>query len=71
MSKTNPKKENETTTKPTYNPNAYGGPGPPAPSPIRTQITRVNYTWKEKPYVYYMFGNELKVNADDYPFTCC
>ncbi|KAL1270322.1 hypothetical protein QQF64_032611 [Cirrhinus molitorella] len=34
-------------------------------------ITRVNYTWKEKPYVYYVYGNELKVNADDYPATCC
>uniref|UniRef100_A0A8C1M792 Ssu-2 homolog, related sequence 1 n=1 Tax=Cyprinus carpio TaxID=7962 RepID=A0A8C1M792_CYPCA len=34
-------------------------------------ITRVNYTWREKPYVYYVYGNELKVNADDYPATCC
>uniref|UniRef100_A0A8C2QAB6 Ssu-2 homolog, related sequence 1 n=1 Tax=Cyprinus carpio TaxID=7962 RepID=A0A8C2QAB6_CYPCA len=34
-------------------------------------ITRVNYTWKEKSYVYYVYGNELKVNADDYPATCC
>ncbi|XP_059358863.1 protein SSUH2 homolog isoform X2 [Carassius carassius] len=34
-------------------------------------ITRVNYTWKEKSYVYYVYGNELKVNADDYPTTCC
>ncbi|XP_039523519.1 protein SSUH2 homolog isoform X2 [Pimephales promelas] len=34
-------------------------------------ITRVNYTWKEKPYVYYVYGNELKVNAEDYPATCC
>ncbi|CAM4718848.1 unnamed protein product [Leuciscus chuanchicus] len=34
-------------------------------------ITKVNYTWKEKPYVYYVYGNELKVNAEDYPATCC
>ncbi|KAK7136297.1 hypothetical protein R3I94_014820 [Phoxinus phoxinus] len=34
-------------------------------------ITRVNYTWKEKPYVYYVYGNELKVNAEDYPASCC
>ncbi|KAI2662053.1 hypothetical protein H4Q32_007788 [Labeo rohita] len=34
-------------------------------------ITRVNYMWKEKSYVYYVYGNELKVNADDYPATCC
>ncbi len=52
-------------------PMLMGGPGPPAPPPIRTPITRANYTWKKKPYVYYMFGNELKVNADDYPATGC
>ncbi|KAK9971038.1 hypothetical protein ABG768_026934 [Culter alburnus] len=34
-------------------------------------ITRVKYTWKEMPYVYYVYGNELRVNADDYPATCC
>ncbi|XP_016089475.1 protein SSUH2 homolog, partial [Sinocyclocheilus grahami] len=34
-------------------------------------ITKVNYTWKEKSYVYCVYGNELKVNTDDYPATCC
>lgn len=34
-------------------------------------ITKVNYRWKGKPYVYYVYGNEFKVNADDYPATCC
>ncbi|KAI2662052.1 hypothetical protein H4Q32_007787 [Labeo rohita] len=34
-------------------------------------ITKVNYMWKGKSYVYYVFGNEFKVNADDYPDTCC
>ncbi|KTG05538.1 hypothetical protein cypCar_00032693 [Cyprinus carpio] len=34
-------------------------------------ITKVNYMWKGKPYVYYVYGNEFKVNADDYPATCC
>ncbi len=53
-------------------PNAYGRSGTSSPPPpIRTPITRANYTWKKKPYVYYMFGNELKVNADDYPATGC
>ncbi|XP_051524316.1 protein SSUH2 homolog [Myxocyprinus asiaticus] len=34
-------------------------------------ITKVNYMWKEKSYVYFVYGNEFKVNADDYPATCC
>ncbi|XP_056320061.1 protein SSUH2 homolog isoform X1 [Danio aesculapii] len=34
-------------------------------------ITKVNYTWKGNPYVYYVYGNEFEVNADDYPATCC
>uniref|UniRef100_A0A673LVT1 Protein SSUH2 homolog n=1 Tax=Sinocyclocheilus rhinocerous TaxID=307959 RepID=A0A673LVT1_9TELE len=34
-------------------------------------ITKVNYMWKGKPNVYYVYGNEFKVNADDYPATCC
>ncbi|XP_052460864.1 protein SSUH2 homolog isoform X1 [Carassius gibelio] len=34
-------------------------------------ITKVNYRWKGKPNFYYVYGNEFKVNADDYPATCC
>ncbi|XP_052460863.1 protein SSUH2 homolog [Carassius gibelio] len=34
-------------------------------------ITKVNYKWKGNPYVYYVFGNEFKVKAVDYPATCC
>ncbi|XP_052460866.1 protein SSUH2 homolog [Carassius gibelio] len=34
-------------------------------------ITKVNYMWKGKPNFYYVFGNEFKVNVDDYPATCC
>uniref|UniRef100_A0A3B4EYX8 Protein SSUH2 homolog n=1 Tax=Pundamilia nyererei TaxID=303518 RepID=A0A3B4EYX8_9CICH len=34
-------------------------------------ITQVNYKWKDKSYVYYVYGNERKVSADDYPETCC
>ncbi|XP_073675175.1 protein SSUH2 homolog isoform X1 [Garra rufa] len=34
-------------------------------------ITKVNYMWKGKPYVYYVYGNEFQVNTDDYPATCC
>ncbi|XP_023146849.2 protein SSUH2 homolog [Amphiprion ocellaris] len=34
-------------------------------------ITKVNYKWKGDTHVYYVYGNENKVNADDYPATCC
>uniref|UniRef100_A0A3Q2WUA4 CR-type domain-containing protein n=1 Tax=Haplochromis burtoni TaxID=8153 RepID=A0A3Q2WUA4_HAPBU len=34
-------------------------------------ITQVHYKWKDKSYVYYVYGNERKVSADDYPETCC
>ncbi|XP_051524304.1 protein SSUH2 homolog isoform X1 [Myxocyprinus asiaticus] len=34
-------------------------------------ITKVNYMWKGKPHVYFVYGNEFEVNADDYPATCC
>ncbi|XP_059379291.1 protein SSUH2 homolog [Carassius carassius] len=34
-------------------------------------ITKVNYKWKGNPYVYYVFGNEFKVKAVDYPDQCC
>ncbi|XP_030277096.1 protein SSUH2 homolog [Sparus aurata] len=34
-------------------------------------ITKVNYKWKSNSHVYYVFGNENQVSADDYPATCC
>ncbi|CAM4718860.1 unnamed protein product [Leuciscus chuanchicus] len=34
-------------------------------------ITKVSYMWKGKSHVYYVYGNEFQVNADDYPATCC
>ncbi|XP_026863465.2 protein SSUH2 homolog isoform X1 [Electrophorus electricus] len=34
-------------------------------------ITRVSYTWKEKSYMYFVYGTESSVNADNYPATCC
>ncbi|XP_063076599.1 protein SSUH2 homolog isoform X2 [Engraulis encrasicolus] len=34
-------------------------------------ITKVSYSWKGKSCVYYVFGNEFKVSADDYPAKCC
>ncbi|KAL1270329.1 hypothetical protein QQF64_032618 [Cirrhinus molitorella] len=34
-------------------------------------ITKVNYMWKGKPYLYYVYGNEFKVYTADYPATCC
>ncbi|XP_066500399.1 protein SSUH2 homolog [Hoplias malabaricus] len=34
-------------------------------------VTRVTYAWKEKTHVYFVYGNEMKVNAHDYPATCC
>ncbi|KAA0714373.1 Protein SSUH2 -like protein [Triplophysa tibetana] len=34
-------------------------------------ITKVNYMWKGKSYVYFVYGNEFEVNAEDYPATCC
>ncbi|XP_053509482.1 protein SSUH2 homolog [Ictalurus furcatus] len=34
-------------------------------------ITKVTYKWNEKDYVYFVYGNELKVKAVDYPATCC
>ncbi|KAM9758877.1 LOW QUALITY PROTEIN: protein SSUH2 homolog [Menidia menidia] len=33
-------------------------------------ITKVNYKWKGDAHVYFVFGNEHKVRADDYPETC-
>ncbi|XP_060765857.1 protein SSUH2 homolog isoform X2 [Neoarius graeffei] len=34
-------------------------------------ITKVTYQWKEKDYVYFVYGIELKVKAIDYPEQCC
>lgn len=34
-------------------------------------ITKVNYKWKGSAHVYYVYGNEQKVLADNYPATCC
>lgn len=34
-------------------------------------ITKVSYMWKGKSCVYFVFGNEFKVSADDYPAKCC
>ncbi|XP_070758371.1 protein SSUH2 homolog [Enoplosus armatus] len=34
-------------------------------------ITKVNYKWKGDSHVYFVYGNEHKVSADDYPATCC
>ncbi|XP_045932184.1 protein SSUH2 homolog [Micropterus dolomieu] len=34
-------------------------------------ITKVNYKWKGNSHVYFVYGNERRVNADDYPATCC
>ncbi|MGH0183977.1 UNVERIFIED_CONTAM: hypothetical protein FKN15_013749 [Acipenser sinensis] len=30
-------------------------------------VTRVHYTWKEKTYIYFVYGAEHKVYTDDYP----
>ncbi|KAM6925114.1 protein SSUH2 homolog [Xenentodon cancila] len=34
-------------------------------------VTKVTYSWKEKSHIYFVYGNEFKVNADNYPATCC
>ncbi|XP_041859943.1 protein SSUH2 homolog isoform X2 [Melanotaenia boesemani] len=34
-------------------------------------ITKVTYSWKQKSHIYFVYGNEFKVSADDYPATCC
>ncbi|KAI5095351.1 protein SSUH2-like, partial [Silurus meridionalis] len=34
-------------------------------------VTRVNYAWKGKSHMYYVFGNENSVYTDSYPATCC
>ncbi|XP_044067757.1 protein SSUH2 homolog isoform X1 [Siniperca chuatsi] len=34
-------------------------------------VTKVTYSWKGKSHIYFVYGNEFKVNADNYPATCC
>ncbi|XP_028302759.1 protein SSUH2 homolog [Gouania willdenowi] len=34
-------------------------------------VTKVNYKWKGDTHIYYVYGNENQVNADNYPATCC
>ncbi|XP_018602301.1 ssu-2 homolog, tandem duplicate 2 isoform X2 [Scleropages formosus] len=34
-------------------------------------ITRVHYSWRNKTYIYFVFGAEHKVHTDDYPAKCC
>ncbi|XP_068451388.1 protein SSUH2 homolog isoform X2 [Clinocottus analis] len=34
-------------------------------------ITKVNYKWKGDSHLYFVFGNEQQVSADNYPATCC
>ncbi|KAM6975876.1 protein SSUH2 homolog [Tautogolabrus adspersus] len=34
-------------------------------------ITKVTYQWKGNSHVYFVYGNEFKVNAENYPATCC
>uniref|UniRef100_A0A8C7X317 DDB1 and CUL4 associated factor 1 n=1 Tax=Oryzias sinensis TaxID=183150 RepID=A0A8C7X317_9TELE len=34
-------------------------------------VTKVTYTWKGESHIYFVYGNEFKVSADNYPATCC
>ncbi|XP_076579520.1 protein SSUH2 homolog isoform X2 [Chaetodon auriga] len=34
-------------------------------------VTKVTYSWKGKSHLYFVYGNESKVSADNYPATCC
>ncbi|KAL4655689.1 hypothetical protein GN956_G5368 [Arapaima gigas] len=34
-------------------------------------ITRVHYSWKNKTYIYFVYGTEHKIHTDDYPVKCC
>ncbi|XP_044024839.1 protein SSUH2 homolog [Siniperca chuatsi] len=34
-------------------------------------ITKVNYKWEGSSHVYFVYGNERKVSANNYPATCC
>ncbi|XP_048879177.1 uncharacterized protein LOC125747748 [Brienomyrus brachyistius] len=33
-------------------------------------ITRVHYSWKEKTYIYFVYGVEHRIHTDDYPGKC-
>ncbi|XP_061554517.1 protein SSUH2 homolog isoform X6 [Phycodurus eques] len=34
-------------------------------------VTKVTYSWKGKMHIYFVYGNEFKVDADNYPAQCC
>ncbi|KAM6977077.1 protein SSUH2 homolog isoform 1-T2 [Aplochiton taeniatus] len=34
-------------------------------------VSKVTYKWKGNSHVYYVYGNEHEVSADNYPATCC
>lgn len=34
-------------------------------------VTKVTYTWKGNSHIYFVYGNEFQVDADNYPATCC
>ncbi|KAG8002594.1 Protein SSUH2-like protein [Nibea albiflora] len=34
-------------------------------------VTKVTYSWKGNSHIYFVYGNEFKVSADNYPATCC
>ncbi|XP_034546830.1 protein SSUH2 homolog [Notolabrus celidotus] len=34
-------------------------------------INKVNYKWKGDTHVFFVYGNENQVSADNYPATCC
>ncbi|AWP02333.1 putative protein SSUH2 -like [Scophthalmus maximus] len=34
-------------------------------------ITKVSYKWKGDSHLYFVYGNEHQVSADNYPATCC
>ncbi|XP_053281430.1 protein SSUH2 homolog isoform X1 [Pleuronectes platessa] len=34
-------------------------------------VTKVTYMWKANSNIYFVYGNEFKVSADNYPATCC
>ncbi|XP_069062047.1 protein SSUH2 homolog isoform X2 [Pleurodeles waltl] len=34
-------------------------------------LTKVSYTWGEKPHTYFVYGEENRVYTDNYPAKCC
>ncbi|XP_026189387.1 protein SSUH2 homolog [Mastacembelus armatus] len=34
-------------------------------------VTKVTYEWKEESHVFFVYGTDGRVSADDYPATCC